>query len=314
MKTTIHFLFLGCILLLNACVAPPSAPTQEGLDPTPSPLPAFTLVPLPTQISVPEPSPTVSPALTMWSGDFSHVLYGGKVYETTFFLLLGGVSRDAWLPPDESVARYAGEATYSLHSMTQEYKYFLWGKSPEFSPTCQTYSVSSEADPDESGFVTVLDGWDITKREVTELSADGELYRQSVTDWLASEGVDAPQVGSLQIFRVDIEGDGTDEVFISANHFREETGHMTEAGDYSVILMRRVVGNDVITLGIVQDVYSSQGPELTFPRTYSLANFIDLNQDGVLEVVVEIRGWEKFGAIVFQIDGQDVIQTLRAEC
>jgi hypothetical protein len=81
-----------------------------------------------------------------------------------------------------------------------------------------------------------------------------------------------------------------------------------------MILMRKVVGNDAVTLPIVADVYHSRELEMTFPRTYSLANFIDLNQDGVLEVVVDIRGWEMFGAIVFQIDGDDVIQTLRAEC
>ena len=313
MKTTIHFLFLGCILLLSACGVSPSAPTQEGLEPTPSPPPDSTLVPPPTQTSAPDPSPTVPPVPSTWPGDFSHVLYGGKVYQTTFFLLLGGVSRDTWLAPDESVASYEGEATYSLHSMTQEYKYFLWGKSPEFSPTCQTYSVSSDADPAEAGFVTVLDGWDITKREVTELSDDNEFYRQAVTDWLASEGVDAPQIGSLQTFRVDIEGDGTDEVFISATRL-DDSQHTTKAGDYSIVLMRKVYENAAITKLVVGDIYRSEGLEITYPRTYSLANFIDLNQDGVLEVVVEIRGWEKFGAIVFQIDGQEVIQTLSAEC
>lgn len=53
---------------------------------------------------------------------------------------------------------------------------------------------------------------------------------------------------------------------------------------------------------------------MLFPRTYSIANFIDLNQDGVLEVVVDIQRWEGFGASVYQISGQNVIQTLKAEC
>jgi hypothetical protein len=61
-------------------------------------------------------------------------------------------------------------------------------------------------------------------------------------------------------------------------------------------------------------VYRSQDLEITYPRTYSLANFVDLNQDGRLEVVVEIQKWEGFGARVFQIDGEDVIQTLGTEC
>lgn len=245
--------------------------------------------------------------------DFSPVLYGGKLYDTTFFLLLGGVSADAWITPDESVARFSGEVTYSLHSMTQEAKYFLWGKSPEFSPTCKIYTIATDAGLDEGGFVGVVDGWAITKRPVDELSPDNELYRQAVIDWLADEGVDDPQLGTLQIFRVDIEGDGSDEIFISATRL-DESQHTTKAGDYSVVLMRKVVGNDVATKLVVGDVYSSKELEITYPNTYFLANFIDLNQDGVLEVVVGFQKWEGFGASVFQVDGQDVTRTLSAGC
>lgn len=36
--------------------------------------------------------------------------------------------------------------------------------------------------------------------------------------------------------------------------------------------------------------------------------------DGRLEVVVDVQKWDGFGARVFQIDGDDVIQTLSAEC
>jgi hypothetical protein len=255
----------------------------------------------PTQVVIEKPA------------DFTPVLYGGKVYQTTFFLLLGGVSRDVWLAPEISVARFSGEVTYSLHSLTQESKYFLWGKTPEFSPTCKTYSVGTEAFLDESGFVAVVDGWTITKRPLTELADEEEFYRQTVTDWLQAEGVQDPQIDAIQVYRVDIEGDGTDEVFISAAHL-DDSGHTTRAGDYSIVLMRQVIGDDAVTKLVVGDLYHSREAEITFPRTYSLANFIDLNQDGILEVVVDIQKWEGFGARVFQIDGEDVIQTLSAEC
>jgi len=263
-------------------------------------------------------SPTLPPASSTpipleKPTDFSPVLYGGQLYETPFFLLLGGVSRDAWLVPEISVARFSGEVTYSLHNLTQEYKYFLWGKAPEFSSTCKTYSVGTDASLDESGFVAVVDGWDIMKRAVTELAGDDPFYKQVVVDWLKQEGVSDPHVDSLQVYRVDLEGDGTDEVFIGATHL-DDSQHMTKAGDYSIILMRQVVGNDAVTKLIVGDVYESQKPEVSFPRTYSFANFIDLNQDGTLEIVVDIQKWEGFGARVFQIDGQAVIQILGAEC
>jgi hypothetical protein len=267
-----------------------------------------------SQISLPTlPPSTTSSESTSKPTDFSPILYGGKFYQTSFFLLLGGVTRETWLAPDVSVARLSGEVTYSLHTLMQASKYFVWGKAPEFSPICKMYSVGTDAALDEAGFVGVVDSWEITKRTVTELSTDGQVYHQAVTDWLRTEGVPAPQVDSIHVYRVDIEGDGIDEVFIHATHL-DESQHTTKAGDYSVILMRQVVGNEAVTKLVVGDIYRSQDLEITYPRTYTLANFIDLNQDGVLEVVVDIQKWEGFGARIFQIDGQDVIQTLSAEC
>ena len=320
------------LLTLIACAQTPATITLETLTPiSASPTPwaegtaAALASPTPwfagteTALAVPTGGPldpNVIPSATPFPGekpaDFSPVLYGGKVYQSTFFLLLGGVSQETWLAPDISVSRFSGETTYSLHSFAQEAKYFLWGKSPEFSPTCQSYLVNTDAALEEPGFVGVIDGWQITKRPVNELSTDG-IYQQALTDWLTTEEVSDPQVDSIHVYRVDLEGDGTDEVFISATHL-DGSQHTTKAGDYSVILMRQVVGNEAVTRLVAGDLYQSQNPEITFPRTYSLTNFIDLNQDGILEVVVEIQKWEGYGALVFQIDDGDVIQALGAEC
>jgi len=260
------------------------------------------------------PSPTLDPqAIVAKPTDFTPVLYGKKFDTDTFFLLLGGASMDAWLTPEVSAMRFSGETTYSLHTLHQQYKYFFWGKSPDFTPTCQSFTIRTDIDVNEPGMVATLDGWIITKRAVAELSADSEFYRQVVIDWLAGKGVNAPQVGSMHIFRVDLEGDGVDEIFISAAHL-DDSQHTTKAGDYAVVLMRKVVGNEVVTVPLVADTYSSKDLEITYPRTYSLANFIDLNQDGALEVIVDIQGWEKVGAIVFQVNGQNIVEALWTEC
>ena len=255
-------------------------------------------------------SPTIAPEVTDKPTDFSPILYGGNLYGSEFFLLVGGVSRDAWLTPEESVARFSGEVTYSLNTMTQQSKYFVWGKMPKLSPSCKIYTIGIDAGLDEAGFVGVVDGWDVVKRDVAALSDDEEYYQQAVTDWLIGEGVTAPQIGSLQILRVDIKGDGTDEVFLAASHL-DGSQHTTKVGDYSIVLMRKVVGNFVLTVPLLEDIYTSQQEEITFPQTYSIANFIDLNRDGVLEVVVDVQKWEGFGAVVYQINDQEVTQVLK---
>jgi len=245
--------------------------------------------------------------------DFSPVLYGGNLYGNTFFLILGGVTQNGWLTPAESVGRFSGEVTYSLHNMTTASKYFLWGRVPNFSPTCQNYLVETDAQVDEGGFTGVIDGWSTTKREVTELSDDGVFYQEAVSDWLKTQGMTSPQPGTLQVFRTDLDGDGVNEIFISATHL-DESQHMTYPGDYSVVLMRKVNENEAVTIPLVADVYTETNNGMTYPRTYSVANFIDLNQDGIMEVVLDIQKWEGFGASVYQINGQIVNQALSVVC
>jgi len=300
------------MIFLGACSVSFSIPTTEETEVAPAALPTVTPISLPTQTPLAEEVPSQAPTIEVTFMDFSPVVYAERYDANTFLFLMGGVTRDGWFTAAESAARYAGTGTYSLHTMTEGYKYLVQGMAPDFSPASQVYSIRTDVSLDERGMVGVLDGWDITKRDVTELSAEGELYQQVVVDWLKTQGVDEPQLGILQIFRVDIEGDGTDEVFISATHL-DDSQHMTYSGDYSIILLRKVVGNDVVTLPVVWDVYLSQEAEMTFPRTYSLANFIDLNQDGVLEVVVDIQQWEGDGAIIYQVDGQNIIQVLKAD-
>ncbi|MFT3890645.1 MAG: hypothetical protein QM730_03350 [Anaerolineales bacterium] len=244
---------------------------------------------------------------------FTPVLYGGKGYDSVFFFLLGGASPEGWISPEESVSRFSGEVTYSLSNMTVQAKYFLWGQSPQSSTTCKAYTIRSDAGLTESGFVGVVDGWAITKRPMEELSPDSEVYRQAVIDWLTEQGVSDPQLDVVHLYRVDLEGDGSDEIFISATHL-DDSQHTTKAGDYSIILMRKVIGNDVATKLVVGDIYKSKELEITYPNTYSLANFIDLNQDGVLEVMVESTHWEGFGASLYEVNGENVEQVLSASC
>ncbi len=304
MKTIHFFFFVSVLLLISACGASSStsAPTVEvGSISTSTQLPiaASTLTPIPTD------APTSAPL------NFSPILYGGN-FDKTSFILLGGAQGAVWLSPDITVTRFAGPLEYDIHPFPNG-NIQMAGNAPEFSPTCKSYFVGTDATIEGAGMVGVAQGWQVLQRDVEELPADNEFYEQAVIDWLTAEGISAPELDVLRVFCVDIEGDGVDEIFITATHL-DESQHTTKAGDYSIILMRKVAGNEAVTLPIVGDVYHSQEIEITFPPTYSLANFIDLNQDGALEVVVDIQKWEGFGAIVYQVDDQDVIQTLRAVC
>jgi hypothetical protein len=176
----------------------------------------------------------------------------------------------------------------------------------------QSYFVGTDVIDYEFGMVGVAQGWQVMQKQAEELNPENKFYRQVVTDWLSQAGVVDPQLDTIQVYRVDLEGDGSAEIFI--NSTRVESQHTVRPGDHSIILMRKVIGSGAVTIPILVDLDASVKPGNPFPCTYSIGNFIDLNQDGVLDVVVEFQRWEGFGASVYDVDGQNVKQMLGSTC
>jgi len=291
-----YFLLLGCMIGLSACNV--SVTTQT---------PATTQTPIKAVTS----TPSVESTQTSAPLNFSPILYGWNSGSGSL-LLLGGVQEDTWLGPETASAQIRDGSVYDLYS--SDVRSQATGGIPAPDPICDTYFIDVDENISVAGMTGVAQGWQVTQRNMEELSSENEFYQGVVTQWLIEEGILDPVIEHLRVLRVDIEGDGVDEVFISASHFSDESGHMIESGDYTVILMRKVNGDDVETLDLVGKVYPSQELEMTFPITYSLANFMDLNQDGNLEVIIDIERWEGFGAAVYQINGLDRVQVLQAFC
>ena len=187
------------------------------------------------------------------------------------------------------------------------------GSISEFDPTCGNHFMRSSVVMPEP-IVGVASGWITEKRGTTDLSTDDPAYIQAVTQWFQSQGNSPAEIHVTRILQADIEGDGVDEVLLSVSYFKDASGHMTETGDYSIVLMRRVIGNNVLTIPLVKEYYVSNTPETSFPNTYSLADALDLNRDGTLEVIVGVSRWEGLGAIVYRVDGQNVREVMRAIC
>jgi hypothetical protein len=318
-KTRVLFI---CILLslISGCTNTPvfsvevyATPTSYELFPESSPV-------IPNHADIPAtagPSASlVSPVTTLSAftqvpaampSDFSPILYGEKYDASTFFLLLGGVQAGKWLTPEQAAPLIQGTSEYDIHTSALD-MFQVLGYAPESTPIRPgQYTIASDSTRDDFGMLGVAHGWPIRQERGEELSSENEMYKQIVLDWLKEAGVSDPQLGSLHIYRVDLENDGVDEIFLTATRL-DENQHTTKAGDYSLVLMRKVSGNEAVTLPLVADLYRSKEAENTFPRTYLLSSFMDLDQDGILEVIIDYHRWEEDGAMIYTIHGQEASQ------
>ena len=309
----LSFVILICIT--GGCIGRPIFTVEVYATPTPQGMASDPF--FPTMEAQPNPPtavspvvgetvmPTFTPAGAAMPRNFSPILYGIKYDANTFFLLLGGVQDGVWLTPEQAAANLNGTTEYDVYTSAGR-NFQVLGYAPESTPIRPgQYTISTDIGVDDFGMVGVAHTWPVRQVQADELSPDNELYRNIVKDWLTEAGIADPQPKYMDIFRVDLEGDGTDEIFITAASL-DDSQPAPKDGDYSVVLMRKIVGNEAVTLPLAADINLPGEKELIYPRLYSLAGFMDLDQDDVMEVVVDYHRWEENGAMVYIIHGQEI--------
>jgi len=318
-KRQLSIIFL--ILAITGCSSPtgqyPSQTEvreQVNLSPTLTPELDFTstFTPLPEASYTPTPTNTPAPATTKPIISKPAAIIARVEGGVNSFILVGGTKNGNWISAAEVAEIADFDTEYQLYTAF-EFQDWITGQKPEHEPICDQHFVSiNQISTNQSAF-GITGEWSVLPRTPLEQSPDTEIYLQAVAAWQVEQAPSQPIAAVKKIWRVDVEGDGTDEVFINATRFAEPTGHNVEPRDYSVVLMRTVIGSDVATVELVGDYYSE--PVMNqFPLAYNLEFIGDLNGDGQMEVVVGVSRWEGSGVMVFEIDGADVQLVLSVMC
>jgi hypothetical protein len=235
-------------------------------------------------------------------------------YESPTGYLLGGSWQGQWLDSTATAGLLRGDESYALYENNVLLGFSdgsLPRQNPPFCPEIQ--EVSLHSDGPLHSIIALDTGWTAVPRRPEEISTSNEIYRQAMLEFLESNGLHQPDVRIDRIVRADLEGDGSDEIILSASHFDDMSGHDVAAGDYSAVLLRKVNGDSVVTYPLIFDHYLQASPS-SFPQQYLLAGILDLDGDGKMEIVVNIAGWEKMGAIAYEVQDTTIKEILRAQC
>ena len=143
------------------------------------------------------------------------------------------------------------ETTYQVYGLTQALGEAKAGKptKPEGLPCEETLAVSLSPKP-ENGVIAIAAAWNALPRKPKVIDPTQKAYVDAVRDFLKTKGIEQPKVKIDSILRVDLDGDGEEEVLISAaNYFgkADRVPMRSPAGSYSMVLLRRVVAGKVET-------------------------------------------------------------------
>jgi len=180
-------------------------------------------------------------------------------------------------------------------------------------PCPETFGVRLSPER-RAGEIAVDGAWNVVPRRVARLSqaaADG--YRDAVRQILVRHGIRTPVPRVTGAVRVDLDGDGTEEVIVSAHRKTGDGSFTVGSGDYSVLFVRKLANGAVRTM-MLEEEYHPRARSETTPNEFTIVGAYDLDGDGASEVVTRSRYYEGGSTTIHRIRSLAAQKLVSAGC
>lgn len=236
--------------------------------------------------------------------------------------VMGGVQNGKWVKAEDMARLMKGGERYNIYDLTRRIGVRTGGKPTSEGAPCSATMYVKNMSPKEGdrGLIAVGGDWNALPRVPRVESTRSPVYRAAVAELLRRNGIAGPQVIIDKVLRIDLDGDGTDEVLINATRAKRwESGDLSNdsnPGDYSVVLLRKVVKGKVQTIVLDGEYHlksrdhETEGP----PNVYEIAAVLDLNGDGRMEVIVQGGYYEGDWKTVYAFNGSKVENVFGCGC
>jgi hypothetical protein len=236
--------------------------------------------------------------------------------------LIGGTIGGKWMDAAAVGAKLKGGEKYRFYTLTARAGEST-GAQPKVAPyfCSDTLEVELSPKPTEGIALAVGGEWNALPREPKLLSNDERLYRAAVAGILRGKRFARPKINITQVLRLDLEGDGREEVIISASYYTDglvsATGPMAirpKAGDYSFVFLRKLVRGRVQTTIIDGEFYPFIKEDTGPPSQYRIGAVGDVDGDGTMEVVIRSDYYEGDGSTVYSLQRNKLVALTSCAC
>jgi hypothetical protein len=236
--------------------------------------------------------------------------------------LFGATINSKWIKSDEAAKAISDERTYKIYGLTQSLGEAKGAKpKPSEEEVCSdVLTVSLSSKPDK-GAIALAAPWNALPRKPRIADTTQQIYVDAVREFLRTKEIDQPKVKIANILRVDLDGDGEEEVLISATNYFDKENRVpmrSPAGSYSMVLLRRVVAGKVETQLVDGEFYPkayvSNDASFNAPNAYTVIAVLDLDGDGKMEVVVASSYYEGEATTIYRCGPKKVEAMLSVAC
>lgn len=199
--------------------------------------------------------------------------------------LLGGTVDGRWVKADAMARRVRGGERYRVWSAGAAAGQATGARATSIGTPCEETTEVKLTPEVEHGDVAVAGTWNARPRPVTPLATTSAVYQAAVRDLLVRHGIARPEVRITRVLRADLDGDGRDEVLVSALRGSTTAGIHVDAGDYALLMVRTVVSGVVRTV-MLEEEYHPRTSDQQILNRYEIAGIYDLDGDGRMEVLM----------------------------
>ncbi len=227
--------------------------------------------------------------------------------------LLGGSRGGKWISAKNTALALKNGANYRLYSSVRGL-----GKGRATAPKTEDApcpdTLWSEISPDslrKNAEFALGGAHNPLPRALRAENTDQATYKKVVAAILRKNGIAKPIVQITQLWRVDLDGDGTQEVLLTATRKadygdKNSIAPASRAGDYSLLLLRRVVRGKAQNRVLQGEIYPRAKP-FNAPGFYQLAAVLDADGDGKMEFLVRGRYYEGLWSVLYTSRGDAVL-------
>ena len=231
--------------------------------------------------------------------------------------LFGGSADGKWIKAEKAAKSMKGRTAFRVFGLTQEIGKATGSKpKPAKAEACADMLTVSLSSGPKEGLIALSAPWNALPRKPQIADPTQQVYVDAVREFLEGRRMSDPKVKITRILRVDLDGDGEDEVLINATNYFTEDGDVpmdtAAPGSYSIVLLRRVVAGKVQTELVAGELYVKD--ESSASNLYEIQGVLDLNGDGKLEVIVHSHYYEGSETTIYDCSGGKCQAVLSVGC
>ena len=223
--------------------------------------------------------------------------------------LLGAVQNGRWLPPSRLSPKQGETFEFVLvGARGVEEGGVTKARRGETEDVCQDFfRFEFELQQEHGVAIGTGSKWNPVPRPVKTLDANSKVYRTAVTEFLKKKNIARPVVRIKDIYRVDLDADGVDEIVLAATYYKKGLSASAGVGDYSFVLVRKAVGKTV-TDHLLKGDFIARRVDFGAPNEYGISAIADLNGDGKMEIVLHGAYYEGESAAAFEIKNRRPVE------